>query len=189
MTHTNRKAEFTTRILAAIATSFLICAIPTISQADGWELRTVNAEVPGTREIETGDAEQGIKLSKIYLTRIHGRRKVAVLTNLCIGYIRIGDLDQAATYCDQAAARKNETVVTHNNRGVLNALRGEFVLAQQDFQTAASVGCAEPCESTGGNSKDLPRHVARRNLGAAQARVFAAEISENADQYTVREDH
>ncbi len=169
-------------LLAAIATSLVVAALPSTSRADAWELRTVSTEVPGTREIESGNPEKAIRISKVYLPRIGPRRKVAVLTNLCIGHMLTKEFDQAEQYCDQAVSRPNERSVTHNNRGVLKALQGDYAAAQQDFAIASEAGCNNGCDPTVAVPQDLPRPVARRNLGKAEAKVFAAEETRAADQ-------
>lgn len=173
-------------LIAAIATSLVIVTLPSMSRADTWELRTVDEEVPGTREIEAGKPEKAIRISKVSLSRTRPALKVAVLTNLCIGHILIRDLDQAEQYCDLAAARSMERTVTHNNRGVLKALQGDYVAAVQDFSIAANVGCFNGCNATGRAPQNLPRPVARRNLEKAQTIVAKSRDATDADRVAAR---
>ncbi len=170
-------------LIAAIATSLVIAAVPSMSRADVWELRTVDEEVPGTREIEAGNPEKAIRISKVRLSVTRGALKVAVLTNLCIGHILIRDFDQAEQYCDQAAARTIERTVTHNNRGVLKAIQGDYSAALQDFTIAADAGCFYGCDANMRAPQDLPRPTARRNLEKAETRV--AELKDATDAHRV----
>lgn len=183
----NRNAIPPSASLAIILATLLVVAPPVISSAEAWELRTVDKEVPGTREIESGDVEKSIQISKVYLTRIPAPQKVAVLTNLCIGYILLKDFAQAREFCDRATERKVERPVTFNNRGVLNALTGDDIAARRDFAIAAGVDCDPACDKTRKAGRDYPRHVAQRNLEASAARILAAEQATGADQYTARE--
>lgn len=170
-------------IIAAIATSLVIAAAPSMSRADAWELRTVDEEVPGTREIEAGNPEKAIRISKARLSATHPALRVAVLTNLCIGHILIRDFDQAEQYCDQAAAWSFERTVTHNNRGVLKALQGDYAAASQDFSIAANVGCFGACNASMRGPQNRPRPTARRNLEKTETRV--AELKDATDAHRV----
>ena len=156
------------------AASLILSALPGDAFADGWELRTTADEVPGTREIESGDIEKAIRISNVQLPRVSPQYKVAVLTNLCIGYILNKSFDQAQVYCDQAVERSNEKTVSHNNRGVLNALQGNYSAAMEDFDDAATAGCFGECSTSGSDSDDLPRPMARRNLSKAEGQMLAA---------------
>jgi len=176
MTTTTQKLASTNVLFTTIAASLLIAILPSISAADGWELRTATATVPGTREIESGDINKAIQISMVQLPHTSQRKKVAVLTNLCIGYILTSDFVQAEDYCGQAAAQPYEKSVSHNNRGVLNALQGSIESALQDFQAAANAGCFGECSESDKVPRDLPRPVARRNFSKAEYLANQARI-------------
>ncbi len=186
MNSTIRTTNQLSILIAAIATSFVIAALPSMSRADTWELRTVSEEVPGTREIESGNPEKAIRISKARWSVTAPALKVAVLTNLCIGHILIKDFDQAEQYCDQAAARSIQRAVTHNNRGVLKAIQGDYSAALQDFTIAANVGCFYECDARMRVPQDRPRPVARRNLEKAQTRVAELKDATDADRVAAR---
>ena len=57
MNSTIRQTNQIAMLFAAIAASLLTAAMPSASHVEGWELRTVTKEVPGTREIESGNPE------------------------------------------------------------------------------------------------------------------------------------
>ena len=178
----NRETNYLSILLTAIVATIVVATLPSISHADAWELRTVDKEVPGTREIESGRIEKGIQISKFYLTRIPSPYKVALLTNLCIGYILMDNFAKAEHYCDRAVARKFERAVTHNNRGVLQALQGNVAAAQSEFSTAAEIGCDAPCSTNVKASGVFPRQVARRNLQLAESRLLASQKTNDTEQ-------
>ena len=188
MTNSISKLVHTFALQTIIATSFLTFALPSKAVAEGWELRTTAEEVPGTREIESGDIEKAIRISKVQLSHVSPQFKVAVLTNLCIGYILNKSFDQARNFCNQAVERPNEKTVSHNNRGVLNALQDDFEAATQDFDSAANAGCIGACSNAGSDSDDLPRPMARRNLGKAEGQMLAAEQRKSEEPVAARRD-
>ena len=188
MTNSISKIAHTIALPTIIAASLILSTLPADAFAAGWELRTTTDEVPGTREIESGDIEKAIRISNVQLSHVSPEYKVAVLTNLCIGYILNKSFDQAQAYCDQAVERPNEKTVSHNNRGVLNALQGDFSAAMKDFESAAKAGCIGKCSTAGGDSDDLPRPMARRNLNRAEGQLLAAEERANGESIAARAD-
>ncbi len=114
--------------------------------------------------------------------------KVAVLTNLCIGYILSKNLDQAQAYCDQAVSRSNEKTVSYNNRGVLKALQGDYSAAMRDFESAVNADCLGECSVASNVPEDLPRPTARRNLERMESQVLAARDNEDGGQKTAQAD-
>ena len=188
MTNSISKLAHTIALPTIFAASLIVSALPGEAVADSWELRTTTDEVPGTREIESGDIEKAIRISKVQLSRVSPEHKVAVLSNLCIGYILNKSFDQARDYCDQAVERPNENTVSRNNRGVLSALQGDFSAAMQDFDDAANAGCFGACSRSGSDSDDLPRPMARRNLSKAEGQMLAAKERANDESIAARAD-
>ena len=187
MTTTIQKLGITRTFYATLAASFLFAVVPSMANADGWELRTARATVPGTAEIESGKIEKAIQISGIQLPHASQQQKVAVLTNLCIAYILSSDFVKADSYCDQAVERPNERSVSYNNRGVLKALQGDLEAAMQDFQSAAIAGCLGDCNEAKNVPRDLPRPVARRNFGKAEYLAKAAKTGSD-EQLASRND-
>lgn len=171
MNYSNQKPVNTAHLFSAITASLLLAALPSVSSAEAWELRTAPDTVPGTREIESGKIEKAIRISIVQLPHTSPSKKVAVLNNLCIGYILSNEYEQAEDYCDQAVARRNDKAVSHNNRGILKMLQGDYSSAMQDFAIAVETGCTGPCSTSEGARQDLPRSVARRNSEKAQTRI------------------
>lgn len=186
MNYSNQKPVNTAHLFSAITASLLLAALPSVSSAEAWELRTAPDTVPGTREIESGKIEKALRISKVQLPHTSQFKKVAVLTNLCIGYILSNDFEQAGDYCDQAVARPNDKAVSHNNRGVLRMLQGDHRGALQDFAIAVETGCVGPCSTSEAVRQDLPRSVARRNSKKAQTQVAEAAKNEGLETIAAR---
>ncbi len=187
MTTTIQKLVNTSVRFTAIAATLLLVAFPSVSNAEAWELRTAPDAVPGTHEIESGKIDKAIRISKVWLPHIARQEKVAVLTNLCIGYILSKEFDQAGEYCDRAVERRNDEAVSYNNRGVLKALQGDYEGAVQDFANASNAGCANGCSNAVPKDLQQPRAVAMRNFGRAEYHVKAAKTG-NDDQIAARTD-
>ncbi|MCH8060572.1 MAG: hypothetical protein IIA11_08955 [Proteobacteria bacterium] len=167
--------------------ALLLATIPTISNAEAWELRTTPNAVPGTLEIESGKIDKAIRISNVWLSHVVKQKKVAVLNNLCIGYILSKKFDQAEVYCDRAVERRNYKTVSYNNRGVLRALQGDYEGAVQDFADASNAGCVNGCSNAAPKDLQRPRAVAMRNFDRAEYHPKAARTV-NDDQIAARTD-
>ena len=187
MTTTIRKLANTNARFAAIFAALLLATIPSISNAEAWELRTTPNAVPGTLEIESGKIDKAIRISNVWLPHVVQQKKVAVLNNLCIGYILNKDFEQAEEYCDRAVDRRNYKTVSFNNRGVLRALQGDYEGAVQDFASASNAGCANGCSKVIPKDLQQPRAVAMRNFDRAEYHPKAARTV-NDDQIAARTD-
>ena len=155
------------RSLAFIGITGLISMnfISLTAHAESWELRTATEEVKGTRDIEAGRLDKGIRVLEANYGTTPYRSKVAVLTNLCLAYTLKQDYKAAMTYCDRAVSRGINTREAHNNRGVLHALVGDYASAIADFERAdCRYGCPNSNNLTGGGRT----MVARRNLRRAE---------------------
>lgn len=181
-TRATKNMPFTT-----IAACMLLAALPSPANADGWELRTSLDAVPGTIEIESGEIDKAIRISKIRLAHVSQQQKVAVLANLCIAYILNKDFDQAEDYCGKAVKQQNDRAVSYNNRGVLKALQGDLDGAVEDFTNASNAGCFGSCSLSSNIPKHLPHAVAMRNSGKAEYLANIAKTG-NKGQVAARAD-
>ena len=170
--------------IGAIAVALVLTSgtLPKNAYADSWELLTTNETVPGTRKIESGDPEEGIRLSRIFLGSAYGSRKLAILTNLCVGHIMIGQYKEAEKYCETASSRNAEGTVTHSNLGVLRAVSGDSDAAAAEFATAIDAGCFGECKQTMAADSGFPRPVARRNMARIEQRIAVAQQSDEDQQ-------
>jgi Flp pilus assembly protein TadD len=140
-----------------------------VNAGEPFEMRMHDADINGSYDIEDGDYSQGIRKLEKILARSHGGgnlRKVAVLSDLCVAYTMIRELEQASQYCDEAVTIGRSSGLAFNNRGVLNIARGDYLAAVTDFQRAT--------EERGGG------RIASRNLNRATDRVVAMRAKEMA---------
>jgi tetratricopeptide (TPR) repeat protein len=179
MTTTTQKLGSTNVSFAAVTAALLLATLPSVSNAEAWELRTAPDTVPGTHEIESGKIDKAIRLSTAWLPHIARQEKVAVLNNLCIGYILSKEFDQAEEYCDRAVEHLADRTVSYNNRGVLRALQGDYDGAVQDFASASSADCADGCSSAVPKNPQQPRAVAMRNFDRAEYQAKAGRMNDD----------
>lgn len=131
------------RILAFA--QFVLLFVATAAHAQqGDQLELILTTAPGVFEIEVGQIDAGIQ--RLERSRNLSNLKAPVSINLCAAYILKRDFEQAEASCDHAV-RSNPVVggtnwlgsdsdAAYNNRGVLRALRGDFVGAISDFRQA-----------------------------------------------------
>lgn len=136
------------------------------ASAESWELRTAAEEVNGTRDLEAGNIDKSIRVFERSYRSTPYKLKGAVLTNLCVAHALKRDFETAMDYCNQAAERGSGSREAFNNRGVLNAIQGNYAAAVSDFEKA---GCLSECPSNLSNQGNDRMDVAQRNLGRAQS--------------------
>jgi len=71
------------------------------------------------------------------------RHKVAAMSNLCVAYANIGEVERALAACDGAIELSSEAWRAYNNRGAIRWIEGNYSEAQADFQTAANYASSE----------------------------------------------
>jgi len=176
---TSRRALFTLITISVLLTAL----ISTAANAESWELRTAAHEVKGTRDIESGRLDKGIRILEANYGTTPYRHKVAVLTNLCLAYTIKRDYDTAMNYCNRAVARRFGVLEAHNNRGVLQALLGNYAAAIADFEKAGCQGeCSNRLAVTGNQRMD----VAKRNLNRAQSHHVAQQLKQKQEILVVK---
>lgn len=87
-------------------------------------------------------------------------QEIINLTNLCTAYVATGQLEKATPACDEAVAAKGDYVgAAYNSRGALNALKGDYAAAHDDFAKAEDTANYPVAQST------VRERTSRRNLG------------------------
>ena len=87
----------------------------------------------GAEALMAGDNEEGIRQTLRGLQIAHGRREEeAALSNLCAGYIKIGDYKEALRYCDILLTRNDKNWRGYNNRAVVHIMMKNYELAAAD---------------------------------------------------------
>ncbi|MDH3373695.1 MAG: tetratricopeptide repeat protein [Gammaproteobacteria bacterium] len=123
-----------TRIGSCLACASLLLAVPLLSGA--YEVNVLRDVGSQWKNIENGQYETAIEILEERLKYNPAYRDVK-LTNLCTAYLLVGKYNRATEVCDQAVEANGTFVTTaFNSRGVLNALKGDFLAAAADFDLA-----------------------------------------------------
>lgn len=122
------------RMNSFLVTVALLMAVPFVAGA--YEVSILDGQ--GAESKALNDGEYKIAIQRLEQRLQHGTRDRDIrLTNLCTAYVVAGELEKAKTTCDQAVEANGDYVgVAFNSRGVLNALKGDFVAALADFKEA-----------------------------------------------------
>lgn len=88
----------------------------------------------GAKALLAGDAEVGVRKTLEGLEVAVGEREhEAALSNLCAGYILLGQYQAALGYCDLLLARNDENWRAYNNRAVIYIKIGQYAKAEKDL--------------------------------------------------------
>ncbi len=125
-----------TRLLALLLVSIVpINLLLADNEADS---RTVigprNAALAdGAQALMDGDADSGVELTLRGLAMAQGQReRQAALSNLCAGYLMLGQVDEALGYCDKALAENNRNWRAYSNRALVYIELERFDDAEAD---------------------------------------------------------
>ena len=122
------------RIGCFLASACLLLAVPVMSGA--YEVNVLRDEGSQWKNIEEGNYDEAIEILEERLASKAKYRDVK-LTNLCTAYVLAGRFEKATKACDEAVEANGTFVTTaYNSRGVLHALKGEFIAAAGDFDLA-----------------------------------------------------
>jgi tetratricopeptide (TPR) repeat protein len=129
-------------------TSILFLALIAMSAAFGQDTTRMGEEtgaatiigprnVPlhlGAEALMAGDNEEGVRQTLRGLQLAHGRREEeAALSNLCAGYIKLHDYNEALRYCDILLGRNDRSWRGYNNRAVVHIMMKNYELAAYDL--------------------------------------------------------
>jgi tetratricopeptide (TPR) repeat protein len=88
----------------------------------------------GAQALLAGDSEEGVELTLRGLRQAHGRREEeAALSNLCAGYIKLGNFTEALKYCDILLTRNDKNWRGYNNRAVVHIMTKQYEKAASDL--------------------------------------------------------
>ncbi len=114
---------------------FLLLAAPLVCSA--YEVNILDGRGAESRNLENGAYDVAIARLETRIQSEAADLDIA-LTNLCTAYVLTGEYEKAVPVCDDAVAANGRFVgVAYNSRGVLHALRGDFITALDDFAKAA----------------------------------------------------
>ena len=94
----------------------------------------------GANALLAGDGEEGVRLTLLGLQKaMSSRERNTAMSNLCAGYIMLGQLEVALTYCDNALADNDRNWRAYSNRALAYVKLGRYEEAEQDLQKAESM--------------------------------------------------
>ena len=89
----------------------------------------------GAQALMAGDNEEGVRLTLEGLEIAHGKREEeAALSNLCAGYIKMGQYSEALKYCDILLTRNDRNWRGYNNRAVIYIMTKQYEKADADLK-------------------------------------------------------
>lgn len=94
----------------------------------------------GARALMAGDDQDGVELTLRGLEIAQGRREhEAALSNLCAGYVKLGQYQEALKYCNLLLARNDKNWRGYNNRAVVYIQTKQWEKADQDLSKGESL--------------------------------------------------
>ena len=91
----------------------------------------------GAQALIAGNDEEGVELTLEGLKIAAGRREEeAALSNLCAGYIKLGNYGEALKYCDILLTRNDKSWRGYNNRAVIYIMTKQYEKADADLLKA-----------------------------------------------------
>lgn len=117
--------------------------------ADRMHSETASTTTLGTRNVPLRDGAQallagrneaGVKLTLQGLELAEGKREEeAALSNLCAGYIKLKQLDQAKKYCDMLLQRNQSSWRGYNNRAIIYIQTKQYDKANDDLERGEEI--------------------------------------------------
>lgn len=94
----------------------------------------------GAQALLAGNDEKGVELTLEGLKIAQGRREEeAALSNLCAGYIKLGNYSEGLKYCDILLARNDKSWRGYNNRAVIYIVTKQYAKADADLLQAEAL--------------------------------------------------
>ena len=94
----------------------------------------------GATALMRGDVEEGIRLTRLGLDDAVGNReRVAGLSNLCAGYLRLQQLEVALEYCNAAISINARSWRALSNRALVNIMLENYDAAGSDLDLAEEI--------------------------------------------------
>lgn len=128
-----------TRLFLLAAALIVGCAGPAAANEEDTQSKTVigprNPQlVNGAQALLHGDAEEGIRLTRLGLEVAQGRReRQAGLSNMCAGYVMLKQYEEALGFCNQALEENERNWRALCNRALINIYLERYAEAEIDL--------------------------------------------------------
>ena len=94
----------------------------------------------GANALTAGDVEEGIRLTIIGLQQsVNARDRQAGKSNLCAGYLMLGELDTALGYCNEVLDENDRHWRAYSNRALIYVKLERFAEAEQDLEKGEAI--------------------------------------------------
>jgi tetratricopeptide (TPR) repeat protein len=94
----------------------------------------------GAQALLAGDADEGVRLTLLGLKHEGNTRdRITGLSNLCAGYIMLGQLEEGLKYCDHVLGQNDQYWRAYSNRAYIYLKMGRLEEAEQDLQKAEAI--------------------------------------------------
>lgn len=132
-------------ILIVIACLLLHVQPAPAQNSDDNEVKTVLGPrnpnlVDGANELLAGNAEEGIRLTRLGLDVAVGQReRQAGLGNICAGYVMLKQYDEALEFCNEALAEYDRNWRALCNRALIYIKKGRLEEAAADLERGEEI--------------------------------------------------
>jgi len=94
----------------------------------------------GANALKSGDVEEGIRLTIIGLQQsASARDRQAGKSNLCAGYLMLGQLDTALAYCNEVLSENDQHWRAYSNRALIYVKLERFADAEEDLKKGEAI--------------------------------------------------
>lgn len=94
----------------------------------------------GAAALRSGDAEEGIRLTRIGLSQArNSRERQAANSNLCAGYVLLGQYELGLPYCDDALRENAQHWRARCNRALIYIKLRRFAEADEDLLVGEAI--------------------------------------------------
>ena len=94
----------------------------------------------GANALLSGDAEEGVRLTLRGLEHeTKYRDRLTAMSNLCAGYIMLGELETAVSYCDQVLEKNDRHWRAYSNRALAYIKLQRYEEAERDLRKAEAL--------------------------------------------------
>lgn len=94
----------------------------------------------GAEALLMGDAEEGVRLTLQGLAQAGGmKERHTAWSNLCAGYVMLGDLQTGLDFCDRVIAETDRNWRAYSNRALIYVRMQRFDDADADLESAEAI--------------------------------------------------
>lgn len=121
---------------AVVAACLLLLHVDAFCQDTRTVIGPTNLELQnGANALLAGDAQEGVRLTLAGLKQAGStRERHTAWSNLCAGYVMLGQYETALDYCNQVLEENERHWRAYSNRALVNIKLKRYAEAEQDLQ-------------------------------------------------------